>query len=146
MTSQLNVDTIVDKAGSGGSNVKMANTSTYVDGSNKSQNMVAAISKFWLNFSMAGTTARSDSLNNSSIVDEGTGDFSLHFTNNFNYEGYCTTHCVGGHDTTDGHWDYAGGTYNQGASTLRVKAHTQGSSISARDAIGSNWSAKGDLA
>ena len=27
MTSQLNVDTIVDKAGSGGSNVKMANTS-----------------------------------------------------------------------------------------------------------------------
>ena len=30
MTSQLNVDTIVDKAGTGGSNVKMANTSTYV--------------------------------------------------------------------------------------------------------------------
>ena len=30
MSSQLNVDTIVDKAGSGGSNVKMANTSTYV--------------------------------------------------------------------------------------------------------------------
>ena len=28
MSSQLNVDTIVDKAGSGGSNVKMANTST----------------------------------------------------------------------------------------------------------------------
>ena len=27
MSSQLNVDTIVDKAGSGGSNVKMANTS-----------------------------------------------------------------------------------------------------------------------
>ena len=30
MSSQLNVDTIVDKAGSGGTNVKMANTSTYV--------------------------------------------------------------------------------------------------------------------
>ena len=30
MTSQLNVDTIVDKAGSGGSNIKIANTSTYV--------------------------------------------------------------------------------------------------------------------
>ena len=28
MTSQLNVDTIVDKAGSGGTNVKVANTST----------------------------------------------------------------------------------------------------------------------
>ena len=30
MSSQLNVDTIVDKAGSGGTNVKVANTSTYV--------------------------------------------------------------------------------------------------------------------
>ncbi len=30
MTSQLNVDTIVDKAGSGGTNVKIGNTSTYV--------------------------------------------------------------------------------------------------------------------
>ena len=30
MTSQLNVDTIVDKAGSGGTNVKIANTSVTV--------------------------------------------------------------------------------------------------------------------
>ena len=30
MSSQLNVDTIVDKAGSGGTNVKIGNTSTYV--------------------------------------------------------------------------------------------------------------------
>ena len=29
MTSQLNVDTIVDKAGSGGTNVKIANILTY---------------------------------------------------------------------------------------------------------------------
>ena len=41
MTSQLNVDTIVDKAGSGGSNVKMANTSTYVsDAGAATQNTV----------------------------------------------------------------------------------------------------------
>jgi hypothetical protein len=144
--STLLADTIRKTGGTAGTDIKINNSSTYVDGSNKSQNMVAAISKFWLNFSMAGTTARSDSLNNSSIVDEGTGDFSLHFTNNFNYEGYCTTHCVGGHTTTDGHWDYAGSTYNQGAATLRVRAFTQGSSISMRDAIGTNWSAKGDLA
>ena len=31
MTSQLNVDTIVDKAGSGGTNVKLSNTSTIND-------------------------------------------------------------------------------------------------------------------
>ena len=48
MTSQLNVDTIVDKAGSGGSNVKMANTSTYVsDGGNVAQNTVQGLAKAW---------------------------------------------------------------------------------------------------
>ena len=45
MTSQLNVDTIVDKAGSGGSSVKMANTSTYVsDGGNVTQNTIQTVS------------------------------------------------------------------------------------------------------
>ena len=44
MTSQLNVDTIVDKAGSGGTNVKIANTSTYVsDGGNVTQNLSARV-------------------------------------------------------------------------------------------------------
>tara|TARA_R100001015_G_C4474729_1_gene57196 strand:- start:45 stop:482 length:438 start_codon:yes stop_codon:yes gene_type:complete len=144
--SSLFTDTIRKTGGTAGTDIKINNSSTYVDGSNKSQNMVAAISKFWLNFSMAGTTARSDSLNNSSITDHETGDFSLHFTNNFNYEGYCVTQSVGGHATTDGHWDYDGSTYNQGSATLRVRAFTQGSSISLRDAVGNNWSAKGDLA
>ena len=48
MTSQLNVDTIVDKAGSGGTNVKVGNTSTYVsDGGNVTQNTVEALTKAW---------------------------------------------------------------------------------------------------
>ena len=144
--STLLADTIRKTGGTAGTDIKVNNSSTYVDGSNKSQNIVAAISKFWLNFSMGGTTQRSDSLNNSSITDHATGDFSMGFTNNFNYNGYCTTHCTGGHDTTDGHWDYAGGTYNQGTDTLRVRSYTQGSSIALRDTINNNWSAKGDLA
>ena len=46
MSSQLNVDTIVDKAGSGGTNVKMANTSTYVsDGGAVTQNTVQGLAK-----------------------------------------------------------------------------------------------------
>ena len=47
MTSQLNVDTIVDKAGSGGTNVKIGNTSTYVDGSGATQNTVQGLVKAW---------------------------------------------------------------------------------------------------
>ena len=49
MTSQLNVDTIVDKAGSGGTNVKIGNTSTYVsDGGGATQNTVQGLAKAWI--------------------------------------------------------------------------------------------------
>ena len=48
MSSQLNVDTIVDKAGSGGTNVKIGNTSTYVsENSTTTQNTVQSLAKSW---------------------------------------------------------------------------------------------------
>tara|TARA_R110002072_G_scaffold234338_1_gene391917 strand:+ start:49 stop:489 length:441 start_codon:yes stop_codon:yes gene_type:complete len=82
MTSQLNVDTIVDKAGSGGSNVKMANTSTYVsDGGDVSQNTVQGLAKAWVNFNGTGTIAIRDSLNVASLTDSGTGIYVNNLTN-----------------------------------------------------------------
>ena len=51
MTSQLNVDTIVDKAGSGGTNVKIGNTSTYVsEGGGATQNTVQSLVKQFSSF------------------------------------------------------------------------------------------------
>ena len=93
MTSQLNVDTIVDKAGSGGSNVKMANTSTYVsDGGNVTQNTVQGLAKFWIAMNGSGTPAAIDSFNVGSITDVGTGNYKFNFSNNFNTaKGYWTT-------------------------------------------------------
>ena len=89
MTSQLNVDTIVDKAGSGGSNVKMANTSTYVsDGGSATQNTVQGLVKHWLNLDGTGTIAITDSFNCASVTDDGTGDYDPFFTNNMNNTGY----------------------------------------------------------
>ena len=84
MTSQLNVDTIVDKAGSGGSNVKMANTSTYVgEGGAVTQNTVQGLCKAWQRSDGgAGTVVLGDSLNHSNITDNSTGDYSCTFTNN----------------------------------------------------------------
>ena len=90
MTSQLNVDTIVDKAGSGGSNVKMANTSTYVsDGGATTQNTVQGLAKSWVNFdgSESPLTNR-DSFNVSSLVDNGTGNYDQVFTNNMGSGNY----------------------------------------------------------
>ena len=94
MTSQLNVDTIVDKAGSGGTNVKVANTSTYVsDGGAVTQNTVQGIAKVWSNQS---TGTANDSYNSSGITDNGTGDFTVNFSNAMSSANYSST--LGGAD------------------------------------------------
>ncbi len=82
MTSQLNVDTIVDKAGSGGTNVKVANTSTYVsDGGAVTQNTVQGLAKQWCHFDgSASTLSLDDSFNTASLTDNGTGNYSAFFT------------------------------------------------------------------
>ena len=87
MTSQLNVDTIVDKAGSGGTNVKVANNAVAVaEGGSATTNVVQGLVKAW-NKGDSDTT-RLDSFNLASNTDNGTGDFSYAFTSamsNANY-------------------------------------------------------------
>ena len=96
MSSQLNVDTIVDKAGSGGSNVKMANTSTYVsDGGAVTQNTVQSLAKVWSNLEQASTYSTRDSFNLSSHGDEGTGVSLLTFTSNFGNAHHAATSMAG---------------------------------------------------
>ena len=83
MTSQLNVDTIVDKAGSGGTNVKVANTSTYVsDGGNVTQNTVQGLAKAWCDHKTAATFVLENSFNVSSLTDLHTGSADVNITNN----------------------------------------------------------------
>ena len=93
MTSQLNVDTIVDKAGSGGTNVKVGNTSTYVsDGGAVTQNTVQGLTKVWVNYDGTASGAASrDSFNVSGQADNGTGDYTTSFTNNMNNDDYACT-------------------------------------------------------
>jgi hypothetical protein len=143
--STLLADTIRKTGGTAGVDIKINNSSTYVDGSNKSTNTVAALTKGWINLSLAGTTARSDSLNNSSVTDNATGDFTYGHTNNFNYEGYCTYGLGGGHDSTDGNWDYQLGNYDQTTSASRVRAYNS-TAAALRDAIGVSILWTGDLA
>jgi len=84
MTSQLNVDTIVDKAGSGGSNVKMANTSTYVgEGGSGTQNTVQSLVKAWTNILYTSAAPGiQDSFNASSVADTTTGEYTVTLSNN----------------------------------------------------------------
>ena len=99
MSSQLNVDTILDKAGSGGSNVKMANTSTYVsDGGGATQNTVQGLAKAWMQ-QTTGTTING-SFNCSSLSDNGTGDYTTLFTNDMANDDYACQ-CTGADANTN---------------------------------------------
>ena len=81
MTSQLNVDTIVDKAGSGGTNVKIANTSvTVAEGGSATMNTVQGLCKAWLFGGSDASLTVADSLNIASGTDNGTGDYTYTFT------------------------------------------------------------------
>ena len=96
MSSQLNVDTIVDKAGSGGTNVKIGNTSTYVsDGGGATQNTVQGLAKAWAMNNQVTTHSNTDSFNISGITDVKTGGTTETFTNNMASQGYSGTFCSG---------------------------------------------------
>ena len=83
MTSQLNVDTIVDKAGSGGTNVKIANNSVTVsEGGSATTTTVQGLLKHFATIQGTDTFATIDSFNQSSATDHGTGDHSTTYTNN----------------------------------------------------------------
>ena len=113
MTSQLNVDTIVDKAGSGGSNVKMANTSTYVSegGAKTANNVVQGLSKAWINFNGSSTVAIRDSFNVSSLDDDGTGTYGINVSNSFGSADHCPT------STNDAVGNYSASEINTVATT-----------------------------
>ena len=141
MTSQLNVDTIVDKAGSGGSNVKMANTSTYVsDGGNVTQNTVQGVLKAWVRIDGTGTAAIDDSFNCGSLTDNGTGDYSVTRTNNMSSA--ATYYVIDGQYLNSGH---TGGAWWDGTTTTAtVQYKVFDSGAVDRDPVG--YAVIGDLA
>ncbi len=85
MTSQLNVDTIVDKAGSGGTNIKVGNDATYISDAGASASdfkVVESLVKSWGQIG-GSSGAIADSINISSSDDNGTGQYDGNFTNVF---------------------------------------------------------------
>ena len=96
MTSRLNVDTIVDKAGSGGTNVKIANTSvTVAEGGSATTTTVQGLCKMWARLNGQGTIALDDSFNVGSTTDEGTGQYTYTFSNNMSNANFNVAHASG---------------------------------------------------
>jgi hypothetical protein len=126
MTSQLNVDTIVDKAGSGGSNVKMANTSTYVsDGGAVTKNTVQGLVKGWVAVTGATDPAILDSHNVASITDSADGIVQTNFTSAFSSANHCTTTGLEIEDGSNSNYMYAQILIDKSAETTsRVEINT----------------------
>ena len=62
------------------------------EGNSTTTNLQQGLAKVWVNFNGSGTVAIRDSYNVSSILDEGTGDYTINFTNsmansNYNFVG-----------------------------------------------------------
>ena len=139
MTSQLNVDTIVDKAGSGGTNVKMANNAVTVsEGGNATTNTVQGLCKCWANITGTGTVALDDSFNASGITDNQTGDYTIAFSNALSSGNYSTT--LGVAQTT------IGARKDAAESASTVKVSCMNSSFGLADEPSASLTVHGDLA
>ena len=54
-------------------------------------NIAQGLGKCWVNFAGNGTIAARDSLNVGSLTDNGTGDYTVNFTNNMNNDDYAVS-------------------------------------------------------
>ena len=124
--STLLTDTIRKTGGSLGVDIRVKNNSVYESdgGTSVTQNMVQSLSKQWVYFNYASTTAV-DSFNVGSLTDEATGRFLVNMTNNFantsyavNYTGnayagdtfYANVSCIAKLNFVSG--SFATGTYD----------------------------------
>ena len=150
MTSQLNVDTIVDKAGSGGSNVKMANTSTYVSegGAETANNVVQGLAKVWCNLNGTGTAAITDSFNTASFTDHGSGSYSVVATNAMSSANYNKVSHGGDNSSSGGNIPIVGGQrgFSVTSTTVKLACSYHADSPSLADLSDVNVTYFGDLA
>lgn len=117
--STLRVNTIQDAAGTG-------------------TPAISGLAKAWVNFNGTGTVAIRASFNVSSITDNGTGDYTVNFTNamtDVNYAVVAPALSVSGAALVQAYpFTVAGGAVNQSAPTVNnFRLATQGSSGVAAD-------------
>ncbi len=85
--STLVIDTIQGKTTAGSINVRG-------EGSNNT-NLQQGLAKHWCSFNGQGTVAITDSFNNASLTDNGTGDYNTAITNDFANVNYASSTCGG---------------------------------------------------
>ena len=118
-------------------------TSGQITGTAKSVDtdfVVSGSAKQWICFNGQGTVAINDSFNNGSVTDDGTGAYTLSFTNNFSNGNYSHTHAFQKPSAT-ALIDYL--TSTKGAGGIQVRSLT--TSSSAEDVLDISCTGHGDL-
>lgn len=108
---------------------------------NESPISVPGAAKAWVNFNGVGTVSIRDSFNISTLTDNGTGDYTIAFTNSFSNTNYCVV--TGGYNTNagDGGWNAVGSgstsSYPAGLATgsVRLNSFTGAGNIQDQQAI-----------
>jgi len=80
----------------------------------------SGVAKAWVNFNGTGTVAIRESYNVSSITDNGTGDYTINFTNAMTDANYSTVYTTGDVDGAN-YWGPIAYTNTQSASGVRVR-------------------------
>jgi len=136
MTSELRVDNLKGSTTGGSINV-------LGEGTSATTNLQQGLAKSWINFNGQSTIATRDSFNVSNNTDNGTGNYTVTFSNNManaNYMINTTGEQLSGFDSIVANKDY-GTAYTTSESKIAV---TQGSSRA--DPVYANFSTHGDLA
>tara|TARA_S200002703_G_scaffold1416_1_gene2505 strand:- start:129 stop:566 length:438 start_codon:yes stop_codon:yes gene_type:complete len=89
MASKLKVDELEGVTTAGSIDVTS-------EGGAVSTNLQQGLAKCWVNFNGTGTLSVRDSLNETSMTDHGTGDYTVNFTNSFNNTDYMVTGSASG--------------------------------------------------
>ena len=91
----------ITAVGGGGSTVKVNNDSTFISdsGAVTDSNLVQGLCKQWVLLQSNGNSV-TDSFNNSSVADNGTGDYTLTRTNNMANATFCAIGSSGANSTT----------------------------------------------
>ena len=113
------------------------------EGGSTTTNLQQGLAKVWLNYKGTSTNSVRDSLNESSVTDNGNGDYSVNFTNNMGNANYMITGTgeqLSGNPTIEIVKDYSNAYTTSVARIASVQNSTRG------DAIYVNFSVHGDLA
>ena len=104
--------------------------------------------KVTLHLNSLASNALSETLNVSSADDDGTGDFGIHFSNNFNTANYVMTHAVndGGASTAQFATDITYGTNTTATTDIENHYVTAGDNRTNADSYGIMLMFAGDLA